>query len=395
MRNLFKSAGVFLLLVLPLVCSAAVSERTYGPTSQYDHLWRIALKTRPNHQVTVQQMVVALFQTNPQAFEADNVNALRRGAILRIPSLTEVQHISQEKALKKIAHQNNTWPLDKANIMLAETNKLAMNAPTTAASAEPMGQADDVAIFDADQQVLANMQDGNPRVTALGMQLNREIQHARRIEKRFHKQIAHLEQSELALNGELLRVNSELASLTREVESVSRGSAARIEAPAATQSQDAHGVAVGADSSQPFWPMLKQYLVMDIGLMQQRMSPAGFVFAVGFLGFVLISLFSMLSYTMMRPGAARRGALSEEQPDNLVMATAAAAPSDADVDAGDFESDYDFMGSEEGIPTKFDLARAYIDMGDKPAAVRVLEEVAAQGDAHQKREAQAILKKIR
>ncbi len=42
------------------------------------------------------------------------------------------------------------------------------------------------------------------------------------------------------------------------------------------------------------------------------------------------------------------------------------------------------------VSTKLDLARAYIDMGDKDGASDILDEVISEGDASQKEEAQTL-----
>lgn len=61
----------------------------------------------------------------------------------------------------------------------------------------------------------------------------------------------------------------------------------------------------------------------------------------------------------------------------------------------DDEDEYDFMGSDEAIPAKLDLARAYIEMSKKDEAIKILEEVAIKGDAAQKQEAQQIRKQLK
>jgi FimV-like protein len=66
-----------------------------------------------------------------------------------------------------------------------------------------------------------------------------------------------------------------------------------------------------------------------------------------------------------------RRALAYAQDDS----TYAQDDSDEDDDAADLRDEYDFMGSEEGMPAKLDLARAYIDMGDNDSASDVLSEV--------------------
>jgi pilus assembly protein FimV len=43
------------------------------------------------------------------------------------------------------------------------------------------------------------------------------------------------------------------------------------------------------------------------------------------------------------------------------------------------------------VQTKFDLAKAYQEMGDKDGAREILKEVIAEGDAEQKAAAQAVL----
>lgn len=60
----------------------------------------------------------------------------------------------------------------------------------------------------------------------------------------------------------------------------------------------------------------------------------------------------------------------------------------------DTRGEYDFMGSSEGIPAKLDLARAYIAMEDFNAARQTLSEILGEGDATQRQEARALLKKM-
>lgn len=65
-----------------------------------------------------------------------------------------------------------------------------------------------------------------------------------------------------------------------------------------------------------------------------------------------------------------------------------------DPSTNDSSDEYDFMSSDEAIPAKLDLARAYMTMGDHLAAKGVLEEVLARGNAEQKAHAQNLITKI-
>lgn len=60
----------------------------------------------------------------------------------------------------------------------------------------------------------------------------------------------------------------------------------------------------------------------------------------------------------------------------------------------DVEDEYDYLGSEEGIAAKLDLARAYIDMGDTEQAREALHDVLQSGNPEQKLAAGELLQQI-
>jgi pilus assembly protein FimV len=53
--------------------------------------------------------MVTLLRMNPDAFYQDNINALKRGAVLRIPSATEVNATSLAEATEAVRQQNEIW----------------------------------------------------------------------------------------------------------------------------------------------------------------------------------------------------------------------------------------------------------------------------------------------
>jgi len=87
--------------------SAAPGE--YGPIAAGETLWEIASTTRPNEAVTLNQMMLALLRANPDAFFQDNVNALKRGAVLRIPGADELVSTPVSEAAAEILSQNQSW----------------------------------------------------------------------------------------------------------------------------------------------------------------------------------------------------------------------------------------------------------------------------------------------
>ena len=68
----------------------------YGPVSRGETLSAIAANLSRD-QTTVNQMMIALFEANPQALH-DNINILRAGAVLRIPGESALRRYSYDTA---------------------------------------------------------------------------------------------------------------------------------------------------------------------------------------------------------------------------------------------------------------------------------------------------------
>ncbi|MGR8947514.1 MAG: FimV/HubP family polar landmark protein [Gammaproteobacteria bacterium] len=81
---------------------------TIGPVSANDTLWRLANARRPAN-VSVQQMMMALFLANPEAFGNDNINVLKRGAVLRMPSNDELTALSHREAVAQAQQHHQAW----------------------------------------------------------------------------------------------------------------------------------------------------------------------------------------------------------------------------------------------------------------------------------------------
>jgi pilus assembly protein FimV len=74
-----------------------------------DTLFKIAKNAKPSSAVSINQMMVAIQQANPDAFARNNVNLLKKGAVLRIPDIGEAQSASSTEARKIISQQNALW----------------------------------------------------------------------------------------------------------------------------------------------------------------------------------------------------------------------------------------------------------------------------------------------
>jgi pilus assembly protein FimV len=74
-----------------------------------DTLWNVALQTRPAADLTVHQMMMALLKRNPSAFNNENVNGLKAGVTLQIPSRSEIEALSHAAARQAFAEQTEAW----------------------------------------------------------------------------------------------------------------------------------------------------------------------------------------------------------------------------------------------------------------------------------------------
>ncbi len=113
----------------------------YGPTGNRDTLWKVAEKVIRNEDVSVEQMMMALYEANPEAFFKPNVNALSAGAILKVPQDDVVMKLSPRQAKQEFYKQVEAWRgrVTKASTTsqkVADTseinNQLELKAPTTA-----------------------------------------------------------------------------------------------------------------------------------------------------------------------------------------------------------------------------------------------------------------------
>ncbi|MDJ0652898.1 MAG: FimV/HubP family polar landmark protein [Xanthomonadales bacterium] len=77
--------------------------------SRGDTLWGIARDFRPGDDITINQMMMEMYRMNPDAFYQDNINALKAGAILRLPDLDDLRGVSIQDSISQVRTQNEAW----------------------------------------------------------------------------------------------------------------------------------------------------------------------------------------------------------------------------------------------------------------------------------------------
>ena len=77
--------------------------------SDADTLFSIARQVRPDASVTLQQTMLAIQALNPEAFIDDNINRLRSGQVLRVPSREEIETTDASTAASEVVRQNQAF----------------------------------------------------------------------------------------------------------------------------------------------------------------------------------------------------------------------------------------------------------------------------------------------
>ncbi|MBC7625490.1 MAG: hypothetical protein H7232_19200, partial [Aeromicrobium sp.] len=102
---------------------------TYGPVKRGDTLNKIAKEMKPDT-VSLEQMLVALYRENKAAFIDNNMNRLRTGQILRVPSASDVANVPESEARSEIKVQVGNWNAYREQV----AGSVASSQPTAAAN---------------------------------------------------------------------------------------------------------------------------------------------------------------------------------------------------------------------------------------------------------------------
>ena len=112
-----------------------------------DTLWEITAAVLASSSASVNQKMVAILQANPDAFVKGNINRLKEGRILRIPTRQEVAGVGFQQAMNAVREQNQVWSdgnkaAQKAVLISAAPTTLAAQAQTPAEGRLTLGSVD-------------------------------------------------------------------------------------------------------------------------------------------------------------------------------------------------------------------------------------------------------------
>ncbi|MFN3594835.1 MAG: FimV family protein, partial [Thiobacillaceae bacterium] len=80
----------------------------YGPVKAGETLHAIAAKTRPA-EVTLEQMMVGIYHQNRAAFHGNNMNRLKKGAVLNLPDRDTAMRVDPARASREVRAHASDW----------------------------------------------------------------------------------------------------------------------------------------------------------------------------------------------------------------------------------------------------------------------------------------------
>jgi len=189
----------------PAAAPAGGAGRTYM-VQPGDTLNRIAAENRPEG-VSMEQMLLALFQGNRAAFDADNMNRLQAGKILRIPDAESVRQLAGDASRQqvvahssdfgryrqKLAEQAAAMPAKEAPVQQGSSGRIGAKvedrAPATA------GATDQLKVSKSDEGLKSGSVQGGEKSVARLQALEEDLVSRDKALREANTRLAELEKS--------------------------------------------------------------------------------------------------------------------------------------------------------------------------------------------------------
>lgn len=386
-------------------------EMEYGPVQSGETLWDIAIDHVRGTDVTVNQAMNAIFRENPQAFIRDNMNLLKRGAILRVPGFEDMRDFDRREAMLEAIRQREEFRSDRApqpaevevpEVADTEPEELpepvaevAPVEPVVEPAPEPEVEAGRLELVPPAE--LAREEDaeaqGPPGEEARPGEFSQRL-------ARVEEALENARQENVYLAERIRELEDELA-VRREATAVADAGMAemeerlRAERLAEAEAEEPEPAQPRVRPDTPWYAGLKFWialgLLLVVGLMvwavRRRRAAEGFETEA-----------SAVEDSTPGPGATEAVAPKPMAPVPVEAPPRAEKPAAV----GDREQHRSLpLKVEEAVEldkddpnTMLDLARAYLAMGDKSAARAILEDVLRHGNPTQVAEARNMLGEV-
>jgi FimV-like protein len=402
-------------------------DQPYYQVSMGEGLVGIAQKL--GYEVDVNKAIFALFKANPQAFNAQNINGLRQGAKLNIPSEAQVMAIDAAKAYQFVVEQNANWETYQAKLANAVIDKATVeNEPNQQSSAGKLSSEDKA----TDNKTIAVADPGKDVV-----KLSKAGSQDQSVEDRLNA----LQDEIAAHESSIQEANKKTQALEKQILEMQHLLLIKNQAIDQLQQNPGASTSEGAEQASDAWKTKVRAKVLWVAL------------------FLVVLVLAVMTYLRAKQKREYQRLYQSIEDVNRLNASLSARPAAADKSvieeataSGDVASlktldliksiDFDLSKSapiqdepnaivtelnlsdinldfnpkpvekkpvakkspankvpaktspRSDIDMQLDLAATYIDMGDKKRARKLLQEVVQEGLEEQKRRAQEILTRL-
>lgn len=412
--------------------SQVTADGDYGPVQSGETLWKIATGWSTGSAASVNQVMLAIQRNNPQAFINNNINLLKRGAILRMPSAAEIAAISATEATAEVRTQAELFASGSSSEPVRPAISPAVETPLVDVASDLSSSSPAEAILDESPKLeIVPPSDQSSADSAYGDENSPEGSSASTSMVSLQEELARKEEAlitEQQTNEFLQQRIQELETQTAvpdtpslevedeqlaEMEARLRDERLAASPAQSTDLNEDPSIPVvndAASESEPWYQRLITWLI------------AGLVILVAGVGWFLsrrdrvqaeAAILITKQETVRNIKDEAEEILKVLEPADKTEPTAVTEPSGMQNDADDVGPDLEqeavkqprfsqakhleheeaFVLDEDSADpeVRLDLARAYISMGDREAARAILSEVIEHGDDAQKVEAQTML----
>jgi pilus assembly protein FimV len=131
----------------PAPRASTAANGNYGPVQRGQTLSTIARDAVPG--ADVHQVMLAFKRANPDAFYRDNINALKSGEVLRVPTREEIQSTERAAAIAEVRRENSDWRANATSMPATVADAATRAATSSAPGASQASSADRLALVPA------------------------------------------------------------------------------------------------------------------------------------------------------------------------------------------------------------------------------------------------------
>jgi pilus assembly protein FimV len=376
-------------------------EGEFGPVKSGDTLWVIASNWSRGTGMEINKVMIAIQRENPDAFIRNNINLLKRGAILRMPQVDEIESISTASAINQVTVQTEEFR-GRSSAEPAASPLTPLLAEETAPSALTAESSTEMPEVDSqDQLELVPPSEESELDSAYGFEETEDggadasVTTLREDLARKEEDLITQQQENEYMADRIKELESQLAAA--EEERVKNAELAEMEARLRDERIAEAAAAAKQDDDKAWYSRFSTWLIGLLLLViavvgwkiRSRLGGDQFVSDLGSDEDQLREIKDEAEEVLRVLDKSEDAEVAEDDAE----ASEESAEEDRTVQKfGAGSEDAEVLDEESSDPEiQLDLARAYISMGDKEAARVILDEVRNNGSEEQQEEAGKML----